>query len=76
MANGKFKIRNTDNLTTEQVKGYPCNYQINGERFIPIGISTHADENYIYGKFEHNGDDELLIVIDADCKCSMEIRGD
>lgn len=75
MAKGQFKIKNIDNLTTEQVKGKPLNYQINNGEIVPMGIITHADENYVYGEFEHSGDGELIINFESE-KCSMELRGD
>lgn len=61
MGKGIFKIKNIDNFTTEQVKGKPLRYRGNSNDFIPMGIITHADENYLYGEFEHSGDGELVI---------------
>lgn len=68
MANGKFKIKNIDNLTTEQVKGKLFHYK---NDFTPIGTLTHADEDYLYGELNDYG--ELVLAND---KSSMEIRGD
>lgn len=64
MANGKFKIINIDNLTTEQVKGKLFHYK---NDFTPIGTLTHADENYIYGELNHYGE-----LVFKNNKCSME----
>lgn len=75
MAKGRVKARNIDNLTTEQVQGKPLNYQINNGEFITVGTITHADKDYVYGEFEHDGDGELVIFLNNN-KCSMEIRGD
>lgn len=71
MGKGVFQVRNTDNLTTKQVKGKPFKYNN-----VIWGTITHADEDYIYGEFEHDGDGELVINLYNNEKCSMEIRGD
>lgn len=69
MAKGIFTVRNIDNLTTEQVKGKPLKCDN-----VVWGTITHADKDYLYGEFEHDGDGELVVNLYE--KCSMEIRGD
>lgn len=71
MAKGIFTVRNIDNLTTEQVKGKPLKY---GNTI--WGTISHADEDYLYGEFEHDGEGELVVNLYNNEKCSMEIRGD
>ena len=75
MGKGTFTVRNIDGLTTEQVKGKPLRYKINNGEYIPMGILTHTDNDYMYGEFEHSEDGDLVINLIAE-KCSMEIRGD
>ena len=56
----EFKIKNINNLTTEQVKGKPFKYIVDKPVF--IGTMTHADEEYLYGTFEHNGNEDILLI--------------
>lgn len=61
MNKGKFKVKNVYNLTTEDVKDKVVYYRYLNSTFEPIAILTHADEDYIYGYFEHNQDYDMLI---------------
>ena len=65
--NGKFKVRNIHNLTTEQVKDKPVSFKT-GSGDVPFGFITCADEDYLYGEFEHSGDDDILIEFFSDEK--------
>jgi len=64
MTLGRFKVRNTNNLTTEQVKGIPFEYKVDDNNPILIGFMTYADEEYIYGEFEHNTPEDILLVFE------------
>ena len=75
MKKGEFKVKNIYNLTTEEVKDEIVYYRYLNETSDPIAILTHADEDYIYGYFEHNQDYDMLI--EGNPKCfSMEIVED
>lgn len=56
-----FRFKNTYNFTTEQIKNRPFKYMIGEHTPMFIGTLTHADKNYIYGEFLHNGEEDLLI---------------
>ena len=73
----EFKIRNINNLTTEQIKNKPFKYIV-GEQISFLGTLTHADEEYIYGIFVHNGKKDILIVFTPNESTifSMEIEGE
>ena len=68
-----LRIVNKYNLTTEQVKGKPVEYKVDKNEAIPLGVLTHADENYLYVDF--NGNEDLLIVDFGD-SVSMEMDGE
>lgn len=80
MGKGKFKVRNVDKLTTEQIKGVPLNYKVDFYHPVLLGTMTYADEDYLYGEFTHIGEDD--IYIEVGCKkenydgviFSMEIK--
>lgn len=82
MGKGEFKVRNINKLTTEQVKGLPLNYKEDDNNLGVLGIMTHADENYLYGKFTHTGEEYVRIEIGCDKDVysgvifSMEIEGE
>lgn len=74
MNKGKFKFKNTGNWTTEDVKGVP----VKGNTPHFIGTMTHADKDYLYGEFEHDGDNDIFIEFSPSTKVifSMEILND
>lgn len=66
MAIVSFKIRNTDNLTTEQVRGQPMSYRLCGYNPVYLGTASYADENYIYGEaIFDNVDNDMVICFDS-----------
>lgn len=75
--NGKFKVRNIHNLTAEQVKDKPVSFRTYGGD-VPLGSITSADEDYLYGEFEHSSNDDVFIEFfpNKETIFSMEIRGD
>ena len=75
--NGKFKVKNIHNLTTEQIKDTPVSFKV-GSGYVPLGFMTYADEDYLYGEFEHSGDNDMFIEFfpNEETIFSMEIRGD
>ena len=80
MGKGKFKVRNVDKLTTEQVKGVPLNYKIDTYHPVLLGTMTYADEDYLYGEFTHTGEDDVYIEVGCEKEnydgviFSMEIK--
>lgn len=75
---GEFKIRNTNNLTTEQVKDVPFKYMIGSNHPLFMGTMTHADEEYLYGVFEHNSKEDIMFVFTPNESTifTMEIEGE
>lgn len=75
---GEFKIKNTNNWTTEQVKDTPFKYIVDGGQPTFIGTITHADEEYLYGNFHHNSDKDIMLVFTPNESTifSMEIEGE
>ena len=67
-----LRIKNTYNLTTEQVKNVPVEYKMDDKEPIPLGILTHADENYLYTNLDINED----LIIEFSKSTSMELRSD
>lgn len=80
MSNGKFKVRNIDKLTTEQVKGVALNYRQNRCTPMLLGTMTYADDDYLYGEFTHTGENDIYIEIGCEKEnydgviFSMEIK--
>ena len=72
MGKVKFKFKNGHNWTTEDVKGVP----VKGDIPYFVGTMTHADSDYLYGEFEHNGEENVLIEFYPNTKVifSMEIK--
>ena len=62
MGKGEFRIRNTNNLTAEEIIGLDVSVKCENGNIIPIGMVSKADEKYIY--------------IEVGCNNNIEIAGD
>jgi hypothetical protein len=75
MGKGEFKFKNTDNLTTELIKDFPVHMKINGQ-LILVGTLTHADNDYVYGVFNHNGEENIAVEFNPEYAFSIEVAED
>ena len=75
MGKGEFKFKNTDNLTTELIKDFPVHMKIDG-RLLLVGTLTHADNDYVYGVFKHNEEENIMIEFNPEYAFSMEVVED
>lgn len=62
MKKSKFRFKNLYNMTTDEIKGKPVNIEFAGN-FQLVGTLTHIEDDYIYGIFRHNGEDNLMIEL-------------
>ena len=67
-----IKIKNKYNLAAENVKGKPVEYRQDNYEPIPLGVITHADEEYLY--IDCNGGEDVLVEFGD--SISMEIEGE
>lgn len=56
-----FRFNNIHNFTTEQIKNRPFECMTGEHTLMFIGTLTHADKDYVYGEFLHNGKEDVLI---------------
>jgi hypothetical protein len=75
MGKGEFKFKNTDNLTTELIKDFPVHMKINGQ-LVLVGTLTHADNDYVYGVFNYNGEENIAVEFNPEYAFSMEVAED
>lgn len=75
MGKGEFKFKNTDNLTTELIKDFPVHMKINGQ-LILVGTLTHADNDYVYGVFNHNREENIAVEFNPEYAFSIEVAED
>lgn len=75
MGTSEFKFKNTDNLTTELIKDFPVHMKMNGQTVL-VGTLTHADNDYVYGVFEHNNEVYMKVEFNPEYAFSMEIVED
>ena len=76
MAKAEFKIENKNNFTAEEIIGFDVSVKCENGNIIPIGIVSKVDEEYIYIDFEHNNDNNMIIEVNKNASCSIEIAGD
>ena len=69
---GEFKFKNKYNLTTEKIRNKPVTISINN--IVLVGVLTHVDDDYVYGDFKHNNENDIMIELNnEDYLMSMEI---
>ena len=66
MMNGELRIKNTINMSKEDAIGQPVEMILKDNNPIPLGIITHADEDYLCIGFEHNNNEDVIIETNED----------
>lgn len=69
----EFKFKNIYNMTTEEVKDMPVNIKVDDE-LVLVGTLTCVVDDYVYGIFNHYGQDNIIVELNEGCSWSLEFN--